>query len=343
MPKLIMMSGPSGSGKSTVSKELMKQNPNLVRLNRDSIRAMSIEKWTPKKEGWIIDAEMAMARAAAKSKKDVLIDDTNLTATDEVRWYGLAQEIGYKFEKKIVFEDILTCVERDNRRTGKERIGRPAIERQFLRGKLWKVPPGMQTVIFDIDGTLADLQHRVCWITIGAECPNCRIQEANAPTCPMCNDTKKVVKKQHDTFYSLVDRDPPIEVVVKWIQACWEQYFVLIVSGRSPESSGDGTIWWLEQHGIKYNHIIMRRAYHHGPDTDEKQMILDDILKIIPKEDITFVVDDRPSVVEMWRKNGLRVFPVRGRDDDDAFYEVMNNLEATHPRSDLEKNESQSG
>lgn len=59
----------------------------------------------------------------------------------------------------------------------------------------------------------------------------------------------------------------------------------------------------------------------HGPDDEEKQLILNDILKTLPKEKIAFVVDDRPNVVAMWRRNGIRVFPVRGRDDA-KFYEL---------------------
>ena len=37
-----------------------------------------------------------------------------------------------------------------------------------------------------------------------------------------------------------------------------------------------------------------------------------DILKYLPKEKIAFVIDDRPSVIRMWRENGLSVIPVRG-------------------------------
>jgi len=334
MPKLIMLSGPSGSGKSTVASQILLSDANAVRLNRDMIREMSISKWTPKREGWIIAAEIAMARAAAELKKTILIDDTNLTASDEARWKGLAYAHGYLFEKRAMDVDIDTCIARDSLRAGKARVGRAAIERQFLRGKLWRVPEGMPVVIFDVDGTLADLQHRVPWITIGASCPNCRGNVV--PDCLVCKGTGKLVKKQHDVFYSLVERDEPIEAVIKWVQACYAAgFFVIIVSGRSPETSAEGTYAWLATHNVPYHRIIMRRAYMQGPDTEEKQLILDDLLKIIPKEQIAFVVDDRPSVVQMWKDNGLRVFPVRGRDDD-QFYELMNNLEVTHPQRELQ-------
>lgn len=321
MRKLYMMSAPSASGKSTKSKEMMEQDGNLVRINRDDIRAMSILKWTPSREGWIIAAEIAMVKAAAAEKKNIIVDDTNLSTSDEDRWSNLAKELDYEFHKITLQVDLETCVERDLKRIGSKKIGRAAIERQFLRAKLWKVPEGKKTVIFDIDGTLADLTHRVPWITIGGICPNC----VNWPEsmrseikCKFC-DSGKITKKNHDKFYETVILDPPIEIVVKWIKACYGDFHVLVVSGRAPEKCADSTVEWLKLNNIQYDHLIMRRANCHGPDDVEKQMILDDILKVIPKEDIAFVVDDRPNVVAMWRKNGILVIPVRGRDDD-AFY-----------------------
>ena len=383
MPKMIMLSGPSGSGKSTLAFELMKADGNLVRINRDDLRKMSIIKWTPKREEWIISAELYLARAAALLGKNILIDDTNLTQSDEDRWKNHAAKLidsrgkPYSFEKRQLNADLGICVERDSFRQGNARVGRPTIERQFLKGKLWDIPQmpcpdcmGVQggsgycylcndkgtinrkTVIFDIDGTLADLTHRTPWITIGAICPSCdgkggwkvSVKDIDYSTnpvtithnekqCGLCEGTGKVTHKDHDTFYSLVHKDKPIDIVVRWIQECYKHYHVVIVSGRSPEKCGEETCQWLTDNWIPYHHIIMRRSNCHGPDVDEKQLILNDILKIIPRSQIAFVVDDRPSVVDMWRKNALTVIPVRGRDDD-KFYELMDELEVTHPQAE---------
>lgn len=346
MPKLTMLSGLSGSGKSTIAKQMMATDGNAVRINRDDLRAMSITKWKPSREEWIIQAEIALAEAAVKLKKNIIIDDTNLYTRDEDRWRQVAWKANYSFEKQKVDASLKTCIERDSQRLGKARIGRPAIERQALKAGLWEDPLSKDSIIVDIDGTLADLSHRTAWITIGATCPNCQgkgtivslLAVVGAPEkdCPVCNKTGKLTKKQHDVFYSLVNRDEPIEAVVNWVRACHGHYQILIVSGRSPEKCGNETVDWLETHGIPYDHILMRRPNIHGPDTEEKQLILNEILRVIPKCKIAFVIDDRPSVVAMWKANGLRVFPVRGRDDD-KFYEVMNDLEATHPRPDLEE------
>ena len=48
----------------------------------------------------------------------------------------------------------------------------------------------------------------------------------------------------------------------------------------------------------------MRRAGDFRPDDIVKQEILDRRLR---KEDIKLVVEDRPRVIGMWRRNGLEV------------------------------------
>jgi len=341
VPKLTMLSAPSASGKSTLAKKLLQEDGNAVRLNRDDLRIMSILKWTGRREKWIVAAEMGLCAVAAKQGLNIIVDDTNLMPSDEDRWKNVARQLKYEFVKMKLDVPIEECVLRDSRRAGNARIGRPTIERQFLKGQLWHPRPDMKVWIFDIDGTLADLTHRVPWITVGADCPDCLAWKKQIPNggrsgCEKCVGMK-IAKKNHDEFYARVPEDTPIDIVCRWIQAVYNEIdetgkrknMVLIVSGRSPEKSGEETVTWLEQNNIKYDHIIMRRSNMHGPDDEEKQLILDLLLKVMPKEQIAYVVDDRPSVIDMWRRNGLHVIPVRGRDDDD-FYKTMNELEAHH-------------
>src|SRR5208337_3365371 len=264
---------------STLTREMLQEDGNAVRINRDDLRAMSILKWSGRREKWIIAAEMGICAVAAKMGLNIIIDDTNLMPSDEDRWKNVAKQLGYDFNKVKLDVDIEVCVERDKQRRGIARLGRPTIERQFLRGGLWKVPAGKKTVIFDIDGTIADLTHRVPWIRIGAICPMCEgdcvfkdgVQDVdytqNPPkicyrykTCPGCEGEGKILKKNHDQFYARVLEDKPIEVVLRWLRACKEDYYVLIVSGRSPEKCGEETCQWLEENNAPYDHIIMRRS-----------------------------------------------------------------------------------
>lgn len=126
-------------------------------------------------------------------------------------------------------------------------------------------------------------------------------------------------KKDWDGFFAECDKDQPVEIVVRWVQELAKKLTIVLVSGRPIDRTGTKTLRWLEQYGIPYQHLFMRRSGDHRPDTSVKQEILDDLLQQVPKERILFAIDDRSSVIEhVWRKNHIRVFPVRSSDSD--FY-----------------------
>jgi NLI interacting factor-like phosphatase len=144
----------------------------------------------------------------------------------------------------------------------------------------WRLPEGRKMVIVDMDGTLADVSHRLHHIRGGR-------------------------KKDWKRFFEAMDADPPSPVVAEWVRNLSPDYEVVIVSGR-PEGYGDRTIAWLRRHHIPFSHILMRRDGDHRPDHIVKQEILDRL----PRKAIAFVIDDRNSVCEMWRRNGLRCIQV---------------------------------
>lgn len=138
---------------------------------------------------------------------------------------------------------------------------------------------GHKLVLVDMDGTLADVSHRLHHI--------------------------QGRKKNWKTFFRLMDADPPSEVVVKWVQNLSPEYDVVIVTGR-PEQYRRNTEAWLKRHGIRFQEILMRRDGDHRPDYVVKRELLDSM----EKSRVAFVIDDRPSVCDMWRGCGLKVFQV---------------------------------
>lgn len=147
-----------------------------------------------------------------------------------------------------------------------------------------------QVIIFDIDGTLANNQHRQHYLT--------------------------GEKKDWDKFYSEMDKDTPNEPVVflcNLITAylcCYTNYSnlkLIICTGR-PENYRKQTEEWLHQvinsHGYHFVwKLIMRPEGDHRPDYQVKQEMLD-ALKTDGYE-ILFTVEDRKQVVDMWRANGI--------------------------------------
>lgn len=141
----------------------------------------------------------------------------------------------------------------------------------------------VKTCVFDIDGTLANCDHRRYFVTDAH--PN------------------------WDAFYSACDLDTPNEWCVELIRAMsLAGYLIALVSGRRQECE-EKTLAWLARYSIPYNQLfLLRPDKDYTPDTILKKAWLDKY----GKEKILFVVDDRPKVVRMWRSEGLSVLDCYG-------------------------------
>lgn len=82
---------------------------------------------------------------------------------------------------------------------------------------------------------------------------------------------------------------------------------LLVVSGRD-ETARRATEAWLTFNGIPFDRLLLRRKGDQRADHIVKAEIYDD--HIAPHYDVIGVVDDRRSVVEMWRSRGLICFQV---------------------------------
>ena len=136
----------------------------------------------------------------------------------------------------------------------------------------------MKTVIFDVDGTLADISHRRHFVT---------------------NNEKNWAQ-----FNAQMGEDVINSAVVELYHTLWDsqKYDIIIVTGRS-EAFRKVTEQWLVWNRIPFNRLIMREAKDNRQDAMVKQDILD-ALKAEGKE-IVFAIDDRQQVVDMWRRNGI--------------------------------------
>ena len=150
-----------------------------------------------------------------------------------------------------------------------------------------------KTVIFDLDGTLADITLR----------RTLAIDSTDG-------------KMDWDVFFDPknISLDQPNTPVITMAQLLHSQgYKIVILSGRSARTQ-DVTIDWLNQHNVPFDDIHMRptdKKSHFLPDNVLKQNWLFTVLK---DDDIFAVFDDRQQVVDMWRNNGLTVFQVADGD-----------------------------
>jgi len=144
------------------------------------------------------------------------------------------------------------------------------------------------TIIFDLDGTLALIDKRRDL----SRKPNGKID----------------FKILHDP--SNIHLDEPNLPVVKMARLFAEDGFnIVIFSGRS-DKTATATVSWLSQNKVPFNKLVMRphKTMNFIPDEVLKKQMLDDAPFDI--DDIFMVVDDRQKVVDMWRNLGLTVFQV---------------------------------
>ena len=148
------------------------------------------------------------------------------------------------------------------------------------------------TVIFDLDGTLALIEKR-------------RIKAGKSA------DGKETKKMDWDVFHdpSNIHLDEPNIPVIKMAQLFAEDGFnIVIFSGRSDKTEHT-TRSWLSRNRVPFHKLVMRphKTMNFIPDEILKKDMLDKHADI---NDIFMVVDDRQKVVDMWRDLGLTVFQV---------------------------------
>jgi uncharacterized pyridoxamine 5'-phosphate oxidase family protein len=151
------------------------------------------------------------------------------------------------------------------------------------------------TVIFDLDGTLADITTR-----------------RNLATKPDG-------KMDWDVFFDRdnIKLDTPNTPVIKMAQMLHSQGFkIYIFSGRS-KSTYRTTRQWLIQNDVPFDLLRMRptdKHWHFMKDSDLKEFWLDNLFPGYDINDIFAVFDDRQQVVDMWRGRGLTCFQVANGD-----------------------------
>ena len=143
--------------------------------------------------------------------------------------------------------------------------------------------------IFDLDGTLALVDHRR----------------------PLLADRSD--KRRWQRFFAACVDDPPNPAVVAVLNALLWQADVQIWAGRSDEVRAQ-TVRWIAHHTLLMRHeadrvLRMRRRRDYTPDEILKRSWLD-AMPIHDRARLVAVFDDRDKVVAMWRAAGVTCFQV---------------------------------
>lgn len=149
-----------------------------------------------------------------------------------------------------------------------------------------------KTVIFDLDGTLADISERMALALEGS---------TGKFNWPVFFDPANI------------SLDQPNHPVISTFLALQKAGFRMVIFSGRVDSTREVTEGWLKGHGIEPDLLKMRPA---APpllfmkDDDLKEMWLDEEFPGDRISEIECVFDDRDKVVAMWRRRGVPCFQV---------------------------------
>nr|BFD33683.1 NIF family HAD-type phosphatase [Pigmentibacter ruber] len=135
-----------------------------------------------------------------------------------------------------------------------------------------------KAIIIDLDGTLADCEHRRCFIA------------GTKKDWKSFSKDENIIQDKLNTWCASI------------ISSFKDSHKIILVTGRN-EFTRKITEEWLATHDQYYDLLLMRKDQDFRQDAVIKQEIYN--LHIQPKYDVIFCVDDRRQVVDMWRKLGL--------------------------------------
>ena len=290
--KILILIGIPGSGKSTWAKDYVKYNDNWIRVNRDDFREMlkTAQVCENKIEYMITELVNQTIENALMKRLNVIVDNTNLKVkyiNDIIEKFKYSADIDYR-----VFDvSIDKAIERDNNR--EKKVGSLVINKMNKEYKILMdsfsfqpvnkiahrpfIKPNFNSnlqdvVIFDIDGTIANMGRRgpFDWDQVYKD------------------DVNPIVVEQIG-FHKSKGRK------------------VIIVTGRDA-ACRDMTEEWLEIHGIEYDEIFTRPLNDYRKDTIIKKEIYQN--EIVGKYNLLCVYDDRLQVLDMWYEQDIFTFNV---------------------------------
>ncbi len=269
MKKVLILQGLPASGKSQFAKELLIANPGRwVRTNKDLLREMAhASYWSRGNEKFISKLRDTAILMALEEGKHVVIDDTNFGSNiDRIKELvkGKARVIVDDSFLKVPVEE---CIRRDLFRP--KSVGKDVIMKmynEFVRPKTGLLGTHNRdlsdAIIVDMDGTLA------------------------------------IIGDRSPFDVSRCDLDLPNQPVLETVHQWQDSKTIIIMSGRTDDGK-EKTEAWLNKHGVKYQHIYMRKTGDMRKDSTVKQELYENFVK--DKYNISFILDDRQQVVDMWR------------------------------------------
>jgi predicted kinase len=311
MAKLWITRGLPASGKSTWARKQLATRTlgEIVRLNRDDLRRMALDP-SYRQPVYAAERRISAARDAALgallgSGCDVIVDDTNLRAKFVRELMAVAAKAGAEVEV-VDFLDVPLgeCVRRDQERDPMERVG-------------WQVIHDMHSrYLAQLNGGPLP----VPTLTEGAEQS---VQPYTAtpgtPKAVLCDldGTLALLNGRNPYDESCVIHDLPNRAVIETLRALIDAgHAPVFMSGRTEACRADTATWLIEhvcpEMARSAPELHMRTVGDSRPDHVVKLELFD--ARVRDRYDVHMVLDDRNSVVALWRSMGLTCLQVADGD-----------------------------
>jgi phosphoglycolate phosphatase-like HAD superfamily hydrolase len=145
---------------------------------------------------------------------------------------------------------------------------------------------GPRRIVSDLDGTLADVQHRL----------------------------HLILRDEPDwtAFFLACGDDAPIAPTITVLRTLHEAGFEVVLASGRGEVAREATVDWLARHDVPWDRLLLRRSGDRRHDDEVKAEMVHE--HGLDPADTLVVLEDRASVVQVWRRLGFHVFQVADGD-----------------------------
>jgi phosphoglycolate phosphatase-like HAD superfamily hydrolase len=157
--------------------------------------------------------------------------------------------------------------------------------------------------VFDIDGVLADVRHRLHFL-----------------------ETRP---KNWNAFFDAARRDPPLEQGIALCKESAKDCEVVYVTGR-PERCRRDTLDWFAERGLPEGTLSMRGAGDRRPARLAKPQLL---RRLARNRTVAVVVDDDEQVCEAYERAGWRVLRATWMDTEPGTSPVLEQAQESEGRT----------
>jgi FMN phosphatase YigB (HAD superfamily) len=156
-------------------------------------------------------------------------------------------------------------------------------------------------VIFDVDGTLADVSG---------------VRHYVIPRFIERDGRLRPAGKNFEKFHAGASLVHPVPGVVEAAQALHKAGFVIVVMTSRKQRWEFQTIQWLNKWQVPWHLLAMRDDADERKDNLVKEDLLNKIHERFPELKVHLAFDDNPTVIALWRRLGIPVVRVPGWIED---------------------------